>query len=592
MTRHHEGLSPALVETIAGLSAGTVATLLVHPLDIVKTRMQIHRSHGASPTGLTTVSVIRELMQTSHPVAALYRGLTPNILGSASSWASFFFFKARVERVVLGLKTSTGNTNASLTPQDYFISSGVAGLFTQALTNPIWVLKTRMLSSDRGAVGAYPSMWVGVRQILETEGWRGFYRGLGISLFGVTHGAVQFAVYDPLKKMYFRRRKRLRTSDQPEAHAQQKLGNEATLLLSSISKLVAGAVTYPYQVIRSRLQNYDAEERFGRGIQGVARRTWQEEGWRGFYRGIIPGVNFSFTIALSATPTLPGTAVLSKVNNGYGPVETRKKQESPPQDVPKFATLEEEREYRKQHLAAAFRVFADRVYDEGVAGHISVRDPILTDHFWLNRLSMHFSLIKVSDLILVDEDGLVVEGNEPINTAAFAIHSAIHRARPDANAACRAHSVYGKAFSAFGRPLEMVTQDALRFHGCHAVYDCSGGVVADRAEDERSAAALGPPNKALILQNHGLLAVGRSVDEAAFWIVSLERTCQAQLLADAAAAAGYEKKYMGDEEAAYDVQEVEGPDMGWLAFQPYYDEQMAETRERSCVKFSPLTALA
>ncbi|RYP63196.1 hypothetical protein DL771_009370 [Monosporascus sp. 5C6A] len=290
MTRHHEGLSPALVETIAGLSAGTVATLLVHPLDIVKTRMQIHRSHRASPTGLTTVSVIRELMQTSHPVAALYRGLTPNILGSASSWASFFFFKARVERVVLGLKTSAGNVNASLTPQDYFISSGIAGLFTQALTNPIWVLKTRMLSSDRGAVGAYPSMWVGVAQILKTEGWRGFYRGLGISLFGVTHGAVQFAVYDPLKKMYFRRRKQLRSSDQPELHAQQKLGNEATLIISSISKLVAGAVTYPYQVIRSRLQNYDAEERFGRGIQGVARRTWQEEGWRGFYRGIIPGV--------------------------------------------------------------------------------------------------------------------------------------------------------------------------------------------------------------------------------------------------------------------------------------------------------------
>ncbi|RYO99279.1 hypothetical protein DL764_006849 [Monosporascus ibericus] len=538
MTRHHERLSPVLVETIAGLSAGTVATLLVHPLDIVKTRMQIHRSHGASPTGLTTVSVIRELMQTPHPVAALYRGLTPNILGSASSWASFFFFKARVERVVLGLKTSTGNVNASLTPRDYFISSGVAGLFTQALTNPIWVLKTRMLSSDRGAVGAYPSMWVGVAQILKTEGWRGFYRGLGISLFGVTHGAVQFAVYDPLKKMYFRRRKRLRTSDQAEAHAQQKLGNEATLIMSSISKLVAGAVTYPYQVIRSRLQNYDAEERFGRGIQGVARRTWQEEGWRGFYRGIIPGVpispirnlrvqrkeelplideprglsstDFSYTMAPSATQPPPGTAVFSKVSNGNGPVATQKKQENPPQV--QFSTLEEEREYRKQHLAAAFRVFADRGYDEGVAGHISVRDPILTDHFCLGS----------------DPDG---------------------RGRVGGG----------------GRRADQ--------HG--------GGVVVDRAEGERIAAALGPANKALILQNHGLLTVGRSVDEAVFWFISLERTCQAQLLADAAdaaAAAGYEKKYISDEEAAYGVQEVGGPDKGWLAFQPYYDEQMARTK--------------
>lgn len=67
--------------------------------------------------------------------------------------------------------------------------------------------------------------------------------------------------------------------------------------------------------------------------------------------------------------------------------------------------------------------FAERGFDEGVAGHISVRDPILTDHFWLNPLSQHFSQICVSDLILVNEDGDVVIGDEPINAAAFAIHS-------------------------------------------------------------------------------------------------------------------------------------------------------------------------
>ncbi|KAK7749403.1 mitochondrial FAD carrier protein flx1 [Diatrype stigma] len=317
MTPNHEGLSPALIETIAGLSAGSVATLLVHPLDIVKTRMQIHRSRGgvgtaaaeaaARSTSLTTVSVLRELMRTPHPFAALYRGLTPNLLGSASSWASFFFFKARAERAIVRLKSGGGGSSSdasssSLTPQDYFVASAVGGLFTQCLTNPIWVLKTRMLSSDRGAAGAYPSMWAGAARILRAEGWRGFYRGLGISLFGVTHGAVQFAVYDPLKKMYLRRRNHLDFADGGDQgmtttttttggmQQQQRLGNEVTLVISSVSKLVAGAVTYPYQVIRSRLQNYNADERFGRGIRGVVRRTWGEEGWRGFYRGIIPGV--------------------------------------------------------------------------------------------------------------------------------------------------------------------------------------------------------------------------------------------------------------------------------------------------------------
>lgn len=243
---------------------------------------------------------------------------------------------------------------------------------------------------------------------------------------------------------------------------------------------------------------------------------------------------------------------------------------------PQFATPEKERLYRKQHLAAAFRVFADRGYDEGVAGHISVRDPVWTDHFWLNPLSAHFSQIRVSDLVLVDEGGAIVEGEEPINTAAFTIHSAIHRARPDVHAACHAHSVHGKAFSAFGRELEMITQDSLRFYRSHAVYRHFGGVVVDAEEGARIAGALGG-GKAVILQNHGLLTVGQSVDEAAFWFMSLDRTCQAQLLADAAAAGGYEKVLIDEAECEFSAQSVGGPEKGWLAFQPYYDEMMAKT---------------
>lgn len=287
MTENHAGLSPALVETISGLTAGSVATLVVHPLDIVKTRMQLHRSTAPTSASLTTISLIRALTQTPQPLNALYRGLTPNLLGNASSWASFFFFKTRAERTILGLKESP---DAGLSPTDYFTASAVAGAGVQILTNPIWVLKVRMLSSDRGAVGAYPSMWAGAVQLFRTEGWRGFYRGLGISLFGVSHGAVQFAVYDSAKRIYFARRRTKLEQDGQMSHGPLKVSNEVTLLLSSVSKLVAGAVTYPYQVIRSRLQNFNADEQYGRGIQGVVKRTWQHEGLRGFYRGIVPGV--------------------------------------------------------------------------------------------------------------------------------------------------------------------------------------------------------------------------------------------------------------------------------------------------------------
>jgi ribulose-5-phosphate 4-epimerase/fuculose-1-phosphate aldolase len=244
---------------------------------------------------------------------------------------------------------------------------------------------------------------------------------------------------------------------------------------------------------------------------------------------------------------------------------------------PKFNTLEEERLYRKQHLAAAYRIFASRGFDEGVAGHISVRDPILHDHFWLNPLSTHFSLIRVSDLILVNEQGEVVEGNEPINAAAFAIHSAIHKRRPDVDAACHAHSVFGKAFSAFGRELDMITQDSVRFYQSHGVYKDFGGVVLASEEGERIADALGD-GKAAILQNHGILTVGKTVDEAAFWFLSLDKTCQAQLLVDAASTgSGHKPKIIGDKEATETYKQVGTPEKGWLAFQSYYDEVLAKT---------------
>lgn len=266
-------------------------------------RVAVHRSSAARPEGLTTVSLLRKLLQGPNPISSLYRGLTPNLLGSASSWASFFFFKVRVEDAIRALKsppsTSTTTTITPLSPQDYFLSSGLAGFGVQFLTNPVWVLKTRMVSSDRSAAGAYPSMYQGARTIWATEGVRGFYRGLGISLFGVMHGAVQFAVYDPLKRIYLNQRldhdllgqqQNHHHHHQQQAKKPERISNEATLVISSVAKLVAGAATYPYQVIRSRLQNYDADERFGKGIRGVAARTWREEGWRGFYRGIIPGV--------------------------------------------------------------------------------------------------------------------------------------------------------------------------------------------------------------------------------------------------------------------------------------------------------------
>ena len=232
----------------------------------------------------------------------------------------------------------------------------------------------------------------------------------------------------------------------------------------------------------------------------------------------------------------------------------------------RFESLEDERRHRKQRLAAALRLFGEFGFDEGIAGHITARDPEWPDHFWVNPLGMNFKLIRVKDLILVNDQGQVVDGNWPVNAAAFAIHSQIHAARPDVVAAAHAHSVHGKAWSSLRRPLDPLTQDSCAFYGDHAVFDDYTGAVLELGEGKRIAHALGP-NKAVILSNHGLLTVGQtSVDEAAWWFITMERTCQAQLLAEAAGT----PVLIDPEQAEKTAPQVGPPMAGWRAFQPLY----------------------
>ena len=185
--------------------------------------------------------------------------------------------------------------------------------------------------------------------------------------------------------------------------------------------------------------------------------------------------------------------------------------------------MEEERLHRKQRLAASFRLFGKFGFDEGVAGHITVRDPEHLDRFWVNPFGMNFKHIRVSDLICVDHTGEVVEGDAMVNRAAFAIHSQVHAARPDVVAAAHSHSLYGKAWSSLGRLLDPITQDACAFFEDHALFDDYTGVVLDLEEGKRIGAALGD-TKAVILRNHGLLTVGHSVDAAVWWFITMERT--------------------------------------------------------------------
>ncbi|OLS40330.1 class II aldolase/adducin family protein [Bacillus sp. MRMR6] len=238
---------------------------------------------------------------------------------------------------------------------------------------------------------------------------------------------------------------------------------------------------------------------------------------------------------------------------------------------PVFSNVEEERLHLKQKLAGAFRLFSKFGFDEGVAGHITARDPEKKDHFWVNPFGMHFSQIKASDLILCNHEGNVVEGNYPVNRAAFAIHSQVHAARPDVIAAAHAHSVYGKSWSSLGRLLDPITQDACAFYNDHSLFDDFTGVVLDIEEGKRIGKALGH-RKACILRNHGLLTVGKSVDEAVWWFITMERSCQAQLLAESAGT----PIIIDDGNAAATYEAVGTTEAGWFQFQPLWNRIVKE----------------
>ena len=233
---------------------------------------------------------------------------------------------------------------------------------------------------------------------------------------------------------------------------------------------------------------------------------------------------------------------------------------------PQFNTVEETRQYRKVQLAAAFRLFAKYGFDEGVAGHITARDPEHEDCFWVNPFGVDFSLIKVSDLLLVNSKGEIIEGKHPlVNRAAFAIHSRVHEARPEVVAAAHSHSVYGRAWSTLGRLLDPISQDSCAFYEDHALFDDYTGIVNETDEGDRIAEALGR-NKACILKNHGLLTVGTTVEEAAWWFITMDRSCQVQLLAEAA---GKPTK-ISHEVAKKTHQELGTSLAGWFQFQPLW----------------------
>lgn len=240
---------------------------------------------------------------------------------------------------------------------------------------------------------------------------------------------------------------------------------------------------------------------------------------------------------------------------------------------PVFDTVDQERRHRLERLAGACRIFGRAGFSEGLLGHVTVRDPAEPDTLWANPLGVSFGLMRVSDLVRIDHDGTLLDGDRPVNPVGVLLHAAVHRARPEVVAVCHAHSVHGSAWSAFGRPVDPITQDTAVFFEAQSIIT-EPRVARNGTEADAFAAAFGSARVGLQV-GHGVFTVGQTVDEAAWWFLSFDRACQVQLLAEAAAAGAGPPDQWPPEAARGLSRGLGSPALGWLSFQTVWDEIVA-----------------
>ncbi|XP_075262180.1 solute carrier family 25 member 32-like [Convolutriloba macropyga] len=261
------------VDLVSGVTGGVVSTLCCHPLDIVKIRLAVNDGFKNRPY-YESIRHICKSIYSGGGVFGFYQGVTPNIIGASASWGLYFYFY-NASKKIYG-KNKNGTSVKSLSPGMHMLSAAQSGAVTLALTNPIWVTKTRLCLQYESNHAASESLLKPRSQVLyrgfvdclvktyKLEGIRGLYSGFSAGLLGVSHGAFQFMAYEEMKKWYSRKFDVDTNS--------VKLATKWYLLFSASSKLFAVVLTYPYQVVRARLQD---QHRIQRGFRHVVKVGYQ-----------------------------------------------------------------------------------------------------------------------------------------------------------------------------------------------------------------------------------------------------------------------------------------------------------------------------
>ncbi|XP_065212502.1 solute carrier family 25 member 32 [Planococcus citri] len=262
---------------VAGITGGVTSTLLLHPLDLLKIRFAVCDGRHSVPQYNSLTGAVSQICK-QEGIRGLYKGVTPNVWGSGSAWGLYFLFYNSIKNWIQG-----GNTKKPLGPTMHMTAAAEAGVLTLILTNPVWVVKTRLClqyAEEQHSLKnyRYNGMLDALRKIYNTEGVRGLYRGFVPGMLGVTHGALQFMTYEEMKTYYNQYR---------NVPIDSKLSTLEYIGFAAVSKFVAAVATYPYQVIRARLQDHHLHYE---GTWDCFTKTWRYEGWLGFYKGLTPNL--------------------------------------------------------------------------------------------------------------------------------------------------------------------------------------------------------------------------------------------------------------------------------------------------------------
>jgi len=285
--------SASIDQAICGIGAGIVSTFCMQPLDLLKVKFQV-------ATASKSLGIYQSLSNIVNKdgLTGLYRGIGVNMVGNAASWGLYFLWYTMLKE-----RAGSNEPGVKLNAGQHLLCSAESGIITAFMTNPLWVIKTRMFTTSRSDKKAYRNIFDGLYRIARYEGLAGLYKGTVMSLVGVSNGAIQFMAYEELKKLG-RERKIKRGVAENEA---VDLSNTEYIAMSGAAKMFAIGLTYPYQVVRSRLQYQDlGESAVGphgaspyTSIRDVVIRTYRHEGLRAFYKGLAPN-----TVRI-----LPGTCV-------------------------------------------------------------------------------------------------------------------------------------------------------------------------------------------------------------------------------------------------------------------------------------------